>query len=89
VVTTFLEGLRNLGFTAPMMNKRPTNASKNQCVSTLIHSYIFRRLRGAIFKEFNMSLLNVQFVASAVPSETKTTLHLLGEGRSINRTSIL
>jgi hypothetical protein len=25
-----------------LINKRPTKASKNQCISILIHSYIFR-----------------------------------------------
>jgi hypothetical protein len=29
-----------------------------QCSSTLSHSYMFRRIRGAIFREFSMSLLN-------------------------------
>jgi hypothetical protein len=31
-----------------IMNKGPTNASKNQFIRTLIHSYLFRRFRGAI-----------------------------------------
>jgi hypothetical protein len=31
---------------------------KYQCISTLIHSYMFRHFRGAIFREFNMGLLN-------------------------------
>jgi hypothetical protein len=31
---------------------------KCQCISTLSHSYMFRSIRGAIFREFNMSLLN-------------------------------
>jgi hypothetical protein len=40
------------------VNKRPTNHRKFQCISTLSHSYMFRRIRGAIFREFSMSLLN-------------------------------
>jgi hypothetical protein len=31
---------------------------KYQCVRTLSHSYMFRCIRGAIFREFSMSLLN-------------------------------
>jgi hypothetical protein len=45
-------------------NKRPTNASKYQCISTLSHSYMFRRIRGAMFREFSMSLLN--FVTACI-----------------------
>jgi hypothetical protein len=33
-----------------MMNQIPTNAPKNQCISTLIHSYMFWRFRDAIFR---------------------------------------
>jgi hypothetical protein len=40
------------------LNKRPTNASKNQYIGTLIHSYMFRRFRCAIFRDFSMRLLN-------------------------------
>jgi hypothetical protein len=41
--------------TVHKMNKRPTNSSKNQCISTSSLSYMFRRIRGAIFREFSMS----------------------------------
>jgi hypothetical protein len=41
-----------------VLNKRPTNISKNKPISTLIHFYMFRRFIGAIFREFSRSLLN-------------------------------
>jgi uncharacterized membrane protein YecN with MAPEG domain len=40
------------------VNKRPTDASKYPRISILPHSYIFRCIRGAILREFSMSLLN-------------------------------
>ena len=36
-----------------------------------------------------LCICNAQFVAISVPGKTKTTLHILGEDKSINRTSDL
>jgi hypothetical protein len=55
-ITSFFPSIQSIH--SHIMNKRPTNASKNQYISTLIHSYMFWRIRGAIFREFSMSLLN-------------------------------
>jgi hypothetical protein len=40
------------------VNKDQQMHRKYQCISTLSHSYMFRRIRGAIFREFSTSLLN-------------------------------
>jgi hypothetical protein len=40
-----------------MMNKRWTNALKNQCISTLIHSYMFWSFIGAIFRQYELAEL--------------------------------
>jgi hypothetical protein len=79
------------------VNKIPRNASKYPCINILSHSYKFRRIRGAILREFSMSLLNCCPMSCNIPPHTRSqsgsylrTGHRgPGPGRQISRGGIL